>query len=424
MIQNTLFMKNNNIKNNSFNFLIVINLIVLISSCIMFIIYTLDDGYPKDNWNYLGHHEFLIRDFFNSIFLFILMSALIVFISINLNNFIYYNYKVKIRVNELFNINLFYCFLLISYALALYGARYYGVDVLNRPEVLTGFYREFIYYSYRTIIPLSIVIIYPLVSLKLRRFILYIIPIYCWICDSRIPIFIFSLVLFIDFLFVDKDTKRFIKIIFLSFYMIILSHVISNHRGLIGIGDPGTSLLQQESIALKKNYEQTFISQTGFVVLRDLITTPLSRISSHVDFLLIDDWQIDEKQYGYLILNRFIGITLKKYNFSEEMKKLYNFDPGMGKMAAPGPNGIALAIFKSGLLGAALIVIFISGLVISINYVVCSFVSFFEYPSINENLIKSIIYIQWLWTSPRAAMVGLIYLYFIVLLLKYKNRFK
>ena len=412
------------INSKKLNFFIIINSIALLSSCIMYLIFQIDEKYPKTDWNYLGHHDNLTLDFLISSLYYV---SLIIIVCLVVSNNVFDKILVKNKPKriKLKNVDKFYIYLIIIYGFLLYAARYFGVDVLNRKETLSGFERELIYYLYRTIIPFTIVFIYPIASLKIRRYIIYLIPIYSWISDSRIPILMTSLLVFLDIYLNDIRIIKIFKLFMFSVYIISLLHIFSNHRGLITIQDSKKSFIENEYSAINKNYEQTFIKQDSLIVIRDLITTPLSRISSHIDFLLVDDWRIEDQKIGYVVLNRFFGITLRKYNFSEEMKNLYKFDPGPGKMAAPGPTGIALALFKASLLGQIIVILFLSSVVLLINYIVDSLISYFEYLYANEQLIKSIIYIQWLWISPRSAMVGLIYISLIIFIIKYRyNKIK
>jgi hypothetical protein len=109
--------------------------------------------------------------------------------------------------------------------------------------------------------------------------------------------------------------------------------------------------------------------------------------------------------------------------FSNEMKNLYKFDPGPGKMAAPGPTGIALALFKSGVIGKLCIILILSFIVISINFVINKLVNYVEYSDAYLSLLKSMLLIQWLWISPRSAIIGLIYFLLIAFFLKHLTSF-
>ncbi|MCF8196779.1 MAG: hypothetical protein K9J38_12335 [Polynucleobacter sp.] len=413
------------IKFNFFNYLdyfLVIGGISFISSLLMFLVLMIDNDYPVEGWNYIGEHLNLKKDFLISSIEFLTLIFIVSYISTRFskNN---YSLQVKINLNKLVSSNGIFIALIFLYITFLYLARFYGVDILNRPEMLSGFFRELIYYSYRTLIPFSIIFIYPFASIKLRRLIIYITPVFCWLSDSRTPILLTSLLYFIDIYVNESGFKRFVKVIYIFIFTILLVFFFSNHRGLIAQESQTNSSVQREYQALQKNYEQTFISQKPNVVFRDLITTPLSRISSHSDFLLIYSWKIESAEIGFLILNRFFGITTSKYNFSNEMKNLYKFDPGPGKMAAPGPTGIALALFKSGVLGKMCIILILSCIVISINFVINKLVNYVEYSDAYLSLLKSMLLIQWLWISPRSAIIGLIYFLVIAFFLKHLTSF-
>lgn len=406
---------------NYIDYFLIVSGVAFTSSLLMFFIYNLDSEYPNDGWNYIGSHSNIYRDFFiSSIEFFIITFFVFIISNIYKKNLFSKN---KLNLNEKLYFDKVFIYLLVLYLISLYLARFFGVDILNRPELLSGFFREFIYYSYRTLIPFTIIFIYPLTSIRVRRLIILMTPVYCWLSDSRTPILLTSLLYFLDIYVNEIGIKKLLKLIFIFLYTILLVFFFSNHRGLIAQEIHSNSSVQREYQALQKNYEQTFVSQKPIVVLRDVITTPLSRISSHSDFLLIYNWKIDFNEVGFVILNRFFGVTTSKYKFSEEMKDLYKFDPGPGKMAAPGPTGIALALFKSGLLGKISIILLLSGIIISINFVIDKLVVCIEYPAIFLSLLKSLLLVQWLWISPRSAIIGLFYFLLMAMFFKFVTLF-
>jgi len=375
-------------KENTFLFILL--LFALISSELMLLLSSLPN-FPKSGASYVGIH------YYNE-YLIILFSVFVLGIVFITSNFLCnifvkkFDFQICISSEErrpVRSIIIFFVFL--CWGLSILVARNYGVEMPYKEE-LSGVPRYVIYAFYRALLP----IISAIILLRTEYIFLPIIIsiFYSFLSYSRFPLLlIFSVVIF-NLLNIKNYKKLFaIVIVFL-----ITSVFVSYFRYKVNEKDIDFSILYN----IIKDELIKIIIETPY----DFISTSTSRFVSHVDMLLIWNWDIDN--VFFLYLNKFWGITTSKYNFSFDMQNLFHLVPDDFRMNAIGPFGIIVALSTTNLSGFILSIIGVSIILILIQLTVFNISRIIKISLFESQLIKLLIFIEWLWMSAHMALITIL----------------
>jgi hypothetical protein len=97
------------------------------------------------------------------------------------------------------------------------------------------------------------------------------------------------------------------------------------------------------------------------------------------------------------------------------MINLYRYNPGAGQMQAPNPPGLILAVFFSGPYGAIFIVSILSIILKIIDEISNPIQNYLELNIFEISIFKTLIFVEWLWISPRSAVFYIIFLFIILI---------
>jgi len=376
-------------------------------------------NYPSKNWNYIGEHESILYDFVLSEFIIFLFTGFVTFL-------IYLFYLIipnivslsKTRfVFERLNLDdtkryIFYLFIL--YVLASTIARINGVDVTYQKELLTGKFRELIFFLYRSFFPILILINIMLLKKvdKLSMFIYFTcMLLISLITASRVPFILISAALIYNLFLKNIRILNLYFIISASCLFLISFFSITILRGMI---------LNPQSDVTLDNFGKEIFNYAFFTITKspyDFITLLLSRISSHTDLLLATRWNLNFNESIYIILNKLLGCQFSwcnifssnvTYNFPEQMKLLYGFDAGPYEMPAPNLPGLLVALFRSGYSICLITTVVLSAIVLIINFSAWYLKNIFNFNTIELDIIKIYLFILWLWVSPKVAIESII----------------
>lgn len=378
-------------------------------------------SFPKEAASYIGAQPLNHLNFVRSILSYAMISFLTVLLCCIFERLID-SYLHPVKSNIVFKYSLadknesLILILLSLYLVSCFIARLYGVEIVYHDEQLSGLNREIIFYLYRSIIPFTLCLLlisYRDMSNVIRAVCLLTIVTACIITLSRTPIFTLGIPLAYSYLQSRNRSTKFFSIFLSIFIVLILILFISTFRGLYFESDLKYDTYIEVSKFQKLEIVNTINQLFKIIKLNpyDIYSTTLSRICSHVDFLIIYDWKLNNVEVVYLIINRIFGITLSAYNFQNDMINLYGYIPGRGQMIAPNPPGIILAIFNSGYLGAFLIVFILAIILKLVNIVSKRIELIFKLDDFQLLIFNLVIVVNWFWISPRVSLVYLLIFY-------------
>lgn len=390
----------NNIENRYIIYLILIS---IFSSLLMLIISNYYD-FPKNGASYIGLH---FVNYYLLLLVSLLILTIILLISLFLSNiFIYYfNIKINLSNNTRNTINpKLIIAVFIFWGLSILIARSYGVEMPYKEE-LTGISRYIVYGLYRGILPLISAFIILRTDFIIYPIIISII--YSFLSFSRMPFFLIFAVLIINLITI-KDYKKLFLLILPVF--LIFNIFISYFRYKVNVHDVNLIIILEDVL---EEFRLILIYSPY-----DFITTFTSRFVSHVDMLLIWNWDI--KNVFFLYFNKFWGITTSKYNFSLDMQNLFLTEPGEFRMNAIGPFGIIVALAKQSLFGSLLSIIGVTTIIILVQLAIYHISKKINLLSIESEFLKCLIFIEWLWMSAHMALITIISILFISILISKK----
>jgi hypothetical protein len=361
--------------------------------------------FPKNGASYIGIHS--VNNYL-LLFISLLILTTILLSSLFLSNLFicYFNIKINLSNNTRNTINSkFIIAVFIFWGVSILIARSYGVEMPYEEE-LTGIPRYIIYGFYRGILPLISAFIILRTDFILYPIIISII--YSFLSFSRMPFFLIFAVLIINLI----SIKNYKKLFFILLVFLFCNILISFFRYKINAHDVNLSILLEDIL---KEFRLILIYSPY-----DFITTFTSRIVSHVDMLLIWNW--DVKNVFFLYLNKFWGLTTSKYNFSLDMQNLFMIVPGEFRMNAIGPFGIIVALAKQSLFGSLFSIIGVSTIIIFVQLAIYNASKKINLSSIESEFLKLLIFIEWLWMSAHMALITIIFILFISILIS-KNNF-
>lgn len=403
-------------------YFLLINIACISSSFIIFNYIIFDSNFPRDKWSYIGNHISIIESFYKSLLIYIfiiiittLTASVIIYIQEKiLNKYIHQFLFLKLDTYNLINIKYFHL-LLALYLITIILARNLNIAIVYNVELYQGYYfRDAIYYSYRIIfLFLMFIFILKLPAINFFNVIVVIIT-FSMITNSRIQVVILGIPLFYKYY---KNNNKFIMYKFFIYIILGLffATFITFFRGYYNfekLNFPDKSFIEIIVSTLFNMINAVGTSLTYF----DLLLTILTRISSHVDFLLSYEWKISNENIFNQLNFMFFGIVdYKIYSYSDEMIALFKFKPSeVGSMAGLSFPGILLSLYYSNNYSLILIIIYLGA-------TLCIFNIFITFINLNlsidvyqKNLICSFLFINMFWVAPRL-VIFLILLYFFII---------
>ena len=403
-------------------YFLLINVVCILSSFIIFNFALFYSNFPRDNWSYTGNHISIIESFYKSLLLYIfiiiittLIASVIIYIQEkNLNKYIHHFLFLKLDSLNLLNIK-YFNLLLVLYLITIVLARNLNIAIVYNTELYLGYYfRDVIYYSYRIIfIFLIYIFILKLPAINFFYIIVAIIT-FSMITNSRIQVVILGLPLLYRYYKINNKfiTHKFLIYIILGLFFATFITFFRGYYNFEVLNFPNKSFIE---IIVSTLFD--IINAVGTsITYYDLSLTLLSRISSHVDFLLSYEWKISNENIFNQLNFMFFGYAdYKTYSYSDEMIALFKFKPSsVGSMAGLSFPGILLSLYYSNNYSLILIIIYLGA-------TLCIFNIFTTFINLNlsidvyqKNLICSFLFINMFWVAPRL-VIFLILVYFLII---------